>query len=488
MINFKNKALKPFSLKNHPNNLKNRKIMIKNKYKMLLMFALSSFLTPFVGSSMNLALPIIGKDFGMNIISLGWIATIFLLSTSIFLVPFGRLADILGRKKIFITGIITFTLASILCGLSNSGTFLLIARAIQGIGSAMIFGTSMALLVSIFPPRERGQALGFNVSGAQMGNSVGPIIGGFVTQYLGWRYIFAISTIFGAIVIYLGLKYIDGEHANSKGEKFDIIGSILYAISVISILYAPSILPSLTGFAIIAIGISVFTIFSLYEKKIKHPVFDIDLLLKNKKFAMSSLAALLNFSAAFAVPFLISMYLQYARGFQPNEAGIILLFLAITMAICAPIAGRLSDLKDKQIIAATGMSIAATAILTLSFILTQNTPISAIAILLAIFGFGLSLFSTPNTHAAMDSVSHKHLGLASSVLGTMRMLGQALSMSTTMLIFSLIIGKVKISSSVLPQLMQSIHIILFIFGVLCILGALASLVRGTKDKEIIEKI
>lgn len=462
--------------------------LFTNKNKLLLMFALSGFLTPFIGSSINLALPLIGKDFDMNIVSLGWVATIFLLSTAVFLVPFGRLADILGRKKIFITGIITFTIASILSSFANCGAFLLTARALQGIGCAMIFGTAMALLVSIFSPRERGRAIGFNVAGVYMGNSLGPVIGGFVTQYFGWRYIFVIAALVGALVVFMGLKYLDGDHAQAKGEKFDLTGSILYGLAVIAMLYGTSLLPTLTGYLVIGSGLALFAVFCVFEKNIKYPVFDIDLLFKNKKFAMSSLAALLNFSAAFSVPLLISMYLQYVRGFLPNEAGLVLLFLAVTMVVCSPIAGKLSDSMDKRIIASTGMAIAASSILFLSFVLTQNTPISIIAIALSVFGFGLSLFSTPNTHAAMESVSQKHLGLASSVLGTMRMFGQTLSMAITMLVISLIIGKVKISNAVIPELMQSIHIILFIFGILCICGVFASLARGKKDEKIEEKV
>jgi multidrug resistance protein len=177
--------------------------MVTHKIKLLFMFGLCGFLTPFIGGAINLSLPFIGKEFGMTIVSLSWIATTYLLSTTVFLVPFGRLADILGRKKIFIHGASIFTLATLLCCLANSGTFLIIARAIQGLGSAMIFGTSMAILISIFPPKERGKAIGINLAGVYLGSSLGPVLGGTITHYWSWRGIFLLTAILGAVVVYM---------------------------------------------------------------------------------------------------------------------------------------------------------------------------------------------------------------------------------------------------------------------------------------------
>lgn len=474
---------KLFSIKN---------IFLKNifshKFKLLLMFGLCSFLTPFIGSSINLAIPKIGHDFDMNIVSLGWIATIYLLSTAVFLVPLGRLADIVGRKKIFLFGIIIFTIASILCAISTSGIFILSARALQGLGSAMIFGTSMALLVSMFPPKERGKALGINATGVYTGSSMGPVLGGFITQYFGWRYIFVFATIIAAIVSIMAFKLLTHEDGQSKGEKFDLKGSILYGISVIAMLYGTTLLPAISGYAVIFAGITTFVIFCIIEDKTKHPVFHIDLLLKNKKFAMSNLAALLNFSAAFGIPFLLSMYLQYIRGFQPNQAGLILLISAITMVFGSPLSGRLSDKKDPRILASLGMTIASFGLLTISFILSPTTPIYLIAIGMFIFGFGMSLFATPNTHAAMESVTPRHLGLASSIFATMRMFGQTVSMGITMLVLSLMVGKVSGSSAVAPKLMHATQVTLFIFGLICVACVFVSFARGARCDIPEEKV
>ncbi len=459
-----------------------------HKYKILFMFGLCGFLTPFVGNALNLALPFIAKDFDMNVVSLGWVATTFLLSTAVFLVPLGRLADIWGRRKLFIGGTIIFTLTSLLCSVAFSGPFLLVARAFQGLGSAMIFGTSIAILVSLFPPQERGRALGINTAGVYMGSSMGPAIGGLITQYLGWRYIFIAAALLGMLVICMSLAYIKEEWAHANGEKFDLKGSILYGLAVIAMLYGTTMLPAIAGYLTIITGVFLFIVFCILEDITAHPVFDINVLLKNRKFAMSNLATLLNFSAAFAVPFTMSLYLQYIRNLQPNKAGLLILIIATTVAFGSPIVGRRSDHRDPRILASLGMAIDAVALFGISFALHESTPFYLLAILFFCFGLGQSLFATPNTHATMEAVTTRHLGIASSLLGTMRMFGQTLSMGITMLVFSLIIGKIKISSDVFPQLIQSTRIIFFIFGLLCVVGVFASMARGARVPPGEEKV
>lgn len=451
------------------------------------MFGLCGFLTPFIGGAINLSLPFIGKEFNMTVVSLSWIATAYLLSTTVFLVPFGRLADILGRKKIFLYGATIFTIATLMCCIAPSGTFLMTFRAFQGLGSAMIFGTSMAILISIFPQRERGKAIGINLAGTYLGSSLGPVLGGTITHYWGWRWIFLFTAILGAIVVGMGRTYLQSEWKEAHGETFDIKGSILYGISIIAILLGTTLLPSIHGYISIAIGIILFILFCYMQETVKHPIFDINILLKNKRFAMANVAALLNFSAAFAVPFLLSLYLQYVKGLDPHQAGLILLTSALTMAIGSPLTGKLSDSIDPKILASSGMGLASTALLIMSFIINAQTPLYLIICLLFLFGCGMSLFASPNTNAAMASVSKRHMGLASSILGTMRMFGQTISMGITMLILSIFVGKNAISSAVVHNLIKSTQMTFFIFGCLCACGIFASLARGKHTETITEE-
>jgi MFS family permease len=201
------------------------------KRSVMLVSTFAAFLTPFLSSAINLALPAIGKDLQTTAVSLGWIASSFILSSAIFLLPFGRLADIIGRKKVFTYGILLFTISTSLIIFCKTITSLVLLRILQGIAGAMIFGTSMAIITSVFPVGERGRALGINITAVYLGLSTGPIIGGILTQYLGWRSIFAFLVPFGIISLILITSKIKTEWAEARGEKFDWLGSLIYGVS-----------------------------------------------------------------------------------------------------------------------------------------------------------------------------------------------------------------------------------------------------------------
>ncbi|MCL6480043.1 MAG: MFS transporter, partial [Peptococcaceae bacterium] len=206
----------------------------------LIIACTASFITPFMGSAINLAIPSIGRDFNSSTLLLGWVATSFLLSSAAFLVPFGRLADIVGRKKIFTLGIVTFSLSSVLCGLSWSIESLIVFRALQGVGSAMIFGTGMAILTSVFPPQERGKVLGINVATVYTGLSLGPVLGGILNHNLGWQSIFYLTAIISVFVLVLVMSGLKGEWAGARGESYDLTGAVLYSTGLVAFMYGIS--------------------------------------------------------------------------------------------------------------------------------------------------------------------------------------------------------------------------------------------------------
>jgi len=451
-----------------------------NRFALLFMFNISAFLTPFIAGSLNLALPSIGSEFSMDIVSLGWIATVFLLSATVFLVPFGRLADIYGRRRIYQLGTSLFTISSLLCIFATSGTFLLIARIIQGISCAMLWSTSTAILVSIFPAEERGKVLGYNVGSVYLGSSLGPVLGGMMTQAWGWRSIFYLTTLLGLIVSFMTFRILNREWKEADGERFDLIGSLLYGLAIVAILYGSTLLPVWNGYLLMGIGVLLLLAFCLLERRLQHPVFNIDMLLKNRPFAMSNLAALFNYCAAFALPFLLSLYLQYAKGMAPRDAGLVLLASPIMMMLCAPLSGRISDKVNPGLVASVGMSITAVALFAIAIVIGTSSSLSLIIVLLMVFGTGLGFFSSPNTNAAMSAIEKKSLGVGSSILNTMRTLGQMLSMAISMLILTIIVGKIKVTPSVLPQFVGAVKLSCLIFGILCVIGALASLARGRR--------
>lgn len=447
------------------------------KNSALLVAAMASFLTPFMGSSVNIALPSIGREFAMDAVLLSWVATSYLLAAAMFLVPFGRMADIHGRKRIFTYGMLVYTASSFLSAVATSGIVLISFRVLNGIGSAMIFGTGVAILTSVFPPRERGKALGINVASVYLGLSLGPSLGGFLTQYLGWRSIFLINVPLGLLIIAVVLWKLKGEWAEAEGEKFDFTGSIIYSLTLVAIMYGISLLPSVQGALLVLIGILSLSAFVKWEMKVESPVFNINILKDNKVFALSNLAALINYSATFAVGFLISLYLQYVRGFSPQDAGLILVSQPIVMALFSPSAGRLSDRVEPRIVASAGMALTTMGLFLFTF-LNENTPLGSILTSLVLLGFGFALFSSPNTNAVMGSVEKRYYGVASATLGTMRLTGQVLSMGIAMMIFAIYIGRVQITPEYYPLFLKSMKSAFAIFAVLCFGGIFASLARG----------
>ena len=455
------------------------------KIAALLVASIASFFTPFMGTSVNIALPTIGLDFGADAILLNWITNGFLLAAAIFAVPFGRVADIHGMKKIFTYGIIIFTAASLSCALSPSSLILIASRIIQGIGSAMIFVTGLAIITSVYPPHHRGKAIGINIAAVYIGLSLGPVIGGLMTQYLGWRSLFFLMIPFGLLVVGIVFWKLHDEWAASRGEKFDFIGSIIYSIMLLLIMYGFSSLPKIDGWIMLILGVIGLLAFIKWELRTESPVFNIRLF-KNTEFTFSSMAALINYSATFAVSLLLSYYLQYIKGFEPHAAGLILVFQPILMAVTAPIAGRMSDRFDARIIATAGMATVTIALFTLTF-LDFNTPLTDIIIGLVVLGLGFGLFSSPNTNVIMGSVERKFYGVASATVSTMRLIGQTMSIGIATLIFALFIGRVQITPEQYPSLLESIQLCFVVFTILCFVGVFVSWYRGNKKSYQKEK-
>ncbi|ADC66035.1 drug resistance transporter, EmrB/QacA subfamily [Ferroglobus placidus DSM 10642] len=439
----------------------------------LFVITLASFLTPFTLSSVNVALPSIGREFGVDAITLNWIATSFLLSSAMFLVPFGRLADIKGRKRIFATGIAFFTLGSLFSALSTSAELLIAFRIFQGIGGAMIFSTGIAILTSVFPPSERGKVLGINVASVYTGLSLGPFFGGILTQNFGWRSVFLVNVPLGLLIAFLTYLKLKGEWAEARGEKFDVIGSLIYSATLISIMLGVSEF----SIPLIIAGLILLVTFVLWESKVEHPVLEISLFRKNVTFTLSNLAALLNYSATFAVAFLLSLYLQYVKELTPQQAGFVLVAQPVIQAIFSPLAGWLSDRVEPRIVASTGMAINAFGLFVFSK-LSETTPLNLILFNLMLMGFGFALFSSPNTNAIMSSVDRKFYGVASAILSTMRVLGQTMSMAVVMLVFAAFLGEVEITPEVYPTFIKSVQVCFIIFAILCLFGVFASLARG----------
>jgi EmrB/QacA subfamily drug resistance transporter len=448
----------------------------------LLATTISSFTTPFMGSSVNVALPMIARDFSMNALSLSWVASSFLLAAAITLVPIGRLADIYGRKFFFLGGSLIFALASLLCIWSQTESIFISMRVVQGIGGAMIFSTGTAMLISAYPPGDRGKILGINIAAVYIGLTAGPFIGGMLTQHLGWHTIFVFNASLGAAAAVMAAFMAREELPAARGERFDVVGSILYAVSLFALMYGFSLLPAWTAAGLIAIGIICFIFFIRQQLKKPSPLLNIHLFADNRVFAFSNLAALINYCATFAVTFLLSLYLQHVKLLTPSQTGIVLVIEPLLQALFSPLAGRLSDRYEPRIISSIGMTLTVAGLFGLIF-MTADTPIHYILFCLVLLGIGFAFFSSPNVNAVMSSVENKFYGIASAMLATMRLVGQMLSMGIAMLVFAWIIGDRSITHENGALLIVSAKIIFGILAVTCLAGIFASLARGRVHKR-----
>ncbi len=453
-----------------------------NRGILLAVIMISSFFNPFMGSAVNIALPSISIDYKMNAVELSWIAMAYLLSAAIFLVPFGKLADIWGRRRMILYGNLFFTTATLLCAFSASGTMLIVSRFLQGIGSAMSLSSGMAILISAFPAEKRGQIIGWNTFAVYTGLSAAPLLGGLLTKTLGWHSLFYINALAGITVI-AGIIYsLKTEWAEAKNDRFDYIGTIIYMVSMTSLMYGFSKIPIFGYVVLTCVGVAGLVAFVFWEIREQYPVLDIELFSRNRIFAFSNLAALINYAATFAITFVLSLYLQNVKGLNPLDAGILLVTQPVIMAITATISGKLSDRIDSQILSSAGMAIIVAGLIILIF-LTTTTSSALLIGTLFILGLGFGLFSSPNTHAVMSSVSTKYLGTASATLGTMRLTGQMFSMAIAAMAIHIFIGNEPIHSGNTAGFMDSVKVIFTVFAVLCLLGVFASLARGKRNPD-----
>ncbi len=447
-----------------------------NKNLLLIVTILSNFFNPLLGAAVNVALPKIGLDFQIGAVQLSWITMAYLLASAVFLVPLGKFADLWGRKKVYLYGNLILGIASLMCGFSLSADFLIAARLLQGVGGAMMFSTAMAIVISAFPVEERGKVIGLNVSAVYLGLSAAPIIGGLLTESLGWRSLFLISGVVSLLIAVLVFWKIKAEWVENENEKFDWLGTVIYMPSMTALMYGFSKLPTIPAILYTSFGLIGLILFVFVERKSKSPLLNMKLFFENKIFAGSNLSALINYAATFAVGFMLSLYLQYAKDYSPSQAGALLITQPVLMAIVAMFSGRMSDKINPRYLASIGMGVSALGLLMLVFISPDTSQIYIILSLI-VLGFGIGMFSSPNTNLVMSSVERKYYGIASATIGTMRTTGMMFSMAIASLSVYLYVGNEQIDQSNILFFIQSAQLVFLIFSFLCVVGVFLSLMR-----------
>ncbi len=437
---------------------------------------ISSLINPLISAAVNVALPSMGTEFGLSTAALSWVSLSFLLASAALLLPLGRFADLYGQRNVFLTGNLLIALSALGAALAPDGSVLILFRVIQGIGSAMVYGTGMAIVTSLFEPKDRGKMIGINVTAVYLGLTLAPLIGGFLTDSFGWRSIFFTTIPVSMITAILGFWALPKDRKSDRKDPFDLVGTALYIPAITLSVFGFSHLPDIHAAVLLAIGVVLLILFVKQQLKQEHPLLDLRLLFGNKPFALANAAAFINYAATFALTFMLSLLLQYAYELPPRSAGMWLLVPSICMMVTAPLAGKLSDTIDPGIPASIGMTMTGIGLLILT-VLPAGFHLNLMLLPMAIIGIGLGLFSSPNTNAIMSGVEKRFLGVASALVSTMRVTGQAVSMGIAALVIHAVLGNSQVTTETLPQFYLAARIILGGSAVICGLGVFASMAR-----------
>lgn len=448
----------------------------------IMIVVITAFITTFTGSALNLSIPDIGEQFGVSANFVGWLVTGYTLAVAAFSVPIGRLADITCRKTVLVTGLIVFVACCIAAVFAVSMVMLLVVRIIQGIGAAMVFSTNTAVLVSSFPGHMRGRILGYSIAATYTGLSAGPVVGGFLNHNLGWKSIFILTGALGAAALAAAVLKLPGERSENAGKSFDMTGNVIFVAFIVLLMYGLSEMGggaagTVTAAVLLTLaGIGLGVLFVRHELRADEPAVNVRLFGENIGYAFSNLSALLNYSATFAISYLISIYLQVVMGYSSQAAGLIMIFQPVVMALLSPVAGRLSDRFSPFKMSSVGMAFCAAGAGIFIFV-GKDSPLAVIIIALLITGLGFSLFSSPNTNAVMSCVDKDEYGVASSVLATMRSIGHTLSMVIVTVTVSRYMGDAPLAEAEPQMLVSVINTSFIIFTAICVAGVFISLKR-----------
>ncbi len=412
---------------------------IDRKWWVLIAIGTGSFMSALDASVVNTILPVVRTAFHSSVASIEWVVTVYLLVLSGLLLSFGRLGDLRGHKSIYVWGFGIFVFSSILCGAAWSAAALVVFRGLQAVGGAMLASNAPAIVTGNFPPQQRGRVFGLVSTMTYLGLTVGPSLGGWLTQALGWRSIFYINVPVGALALALSLAFIPKDLPAVSGQKFDLPGALVFLAGLTALLlglnkgadWGWSSAPTLVLLVLAALFLVVFI---LVERRSSAPMLDLSLF-RIPLFSTSVLSAVLNYICVYSITFLMPFYLIQGRGLNPAAAGLLLTAQPILMAITAPVSGAFSDKIGSRLPGMFGMAVLAVGLFLLSR-LGATTTLAYAAVALAVAGMGTGTFISPNTSALMGSAPRSHQGIASGVLAAARNVGMVLGIGLAGAIFT----------------------------------------------------
>jgi EmrB/QacA subfamily drug resistance transporter len=472
-----------------------------NKWIVFTIVAIGVFMATLDSSIVNVSLPAIAHGFGIPLNgAIEWVVIAYLVTTAAVILTAGRLADMIGHRIIWASGLVLFTLGSVFCGAAPSVGLLIAARALQGLGGALLFAVSPAMLTRAFPASERGRALGFNALVVALGTSTGPTLGGLITESLSWRWIFYVNVPLGVIgfIATMVLLHTPVQH---RGGHFDPLGALLLAIGLASLTGGLSFGQELgwTSLPIIVLGAAaVIALGALpfVEQRMRYPILNFALF-RNRVFVSAQISLMISFLALFAVSFLLPFYFEQLRGFPVFKAGLLLTPLPLTIAIIAPWSGSLADRIGTRWLAAGGLALASIGLVLLSRLNAQSSILDIIW-RLAVTGAGQALFQSPNNSALLGAAPREQQGVASGFLATGRVIGQSVSVAIAGAVFTGLgaaaAGQVLAANAAgqgggdLAQLqhtfMLGFRTAFLVCAGIAVLGVFTSLVRGKEERAV----
>ena len=470
----------------------------------MILFAvgIGTFMSALDSSAVNLAMPTIQTHFQVSMSMAEWVITSYLLIVSSLLLTFGRLSDLYGHKKIYITGFIIFTLGSLLCGLSVSIVMLIAFRVLQALGAGMLFAAGPAIITSSVPPESRGKALSVTAIAVALGLCAGPVIGGTLTTILNWQSIFFINVPIGIFGSLLAFVKIPEQKKEKPSIPFDKLGSVMIFAALLLILLPLNLsgsqrISTWLFLLLLGLGLLIILAFIAMEQHIKFPMLNLTLFY-NRVFTASNAAALFTYMAQFMMVFLTPFYLQNLRGYSAFLSGLLYLPMPIATMLVAPISGIVSDRFDSRYISSGGMLIMAAGLFCLSF-LTPSTPIAYIMVCMFFTGIGFGMFQTPNNSAIMGNIPGAYRGVASGILATMRNIGMSIGVAISGALFSVcqskgtvLYAKRGLSGTLLSHtaFAYALRITFLSAMVVALIAMTASLVKGkvkTEQEKQIER-
>ncbi|HEY1367072.1 MAG TPA: MFS transporter [Gaiellaceae bacterium] len=448
------------------------------KWWTLAAVAFGLFMIMLDNTVVNVALPSIERDLGIGISELEWVVTAYALTFAALLITGGKLADMLGRRRIFVLGLLVFTGASLACGLAPSAGFLIGARAVQGVGAALMNPATLSIITATFPPRERGQAIGIWAGVSALALALGPLVGGLIVDNIGWNWIFYVNVPVGILAVFVSQIAIDESRDTSHEQSLDVPGLLTSSGGLFALTYAlieantygwtsPRIL------GLFAAAVALLVAFALLERHQRLPMLDLSLF-RNRTFTGANLVAMLVTLAMFGVFFFVSLYVQNILGYSPTKAGAIFLPMTLLIIVVAPLAGRLSDRLGSRWLMAGGMTLVGISLLFYQR-LGVHSDFWTILPSLITGGLGMALTMTPMTSAAMSAVAVDKAGVGSGVLASFRQVGGSLGIA----LMGAILSSYLTASARGPQrglqFVDGLHAALLVSAVIAFAGALVAL-------------